>query len=142
EPVALVAFRDELQPNVRETIDHFEAAGVELKIISGDHPETVAALARQAGVEIHAEHGLYSGISLSELDERDFNDAATQGTVFGRITPEQKVALITAMQAKGKYVAMIGDGVNDVLALKRAQVGIAMESGSQATRAVSDMVLL
>ena len=76
------------------------------------------------------------------MDERAFDEAARMGTVFGRITPEQKVNLISALQANGKYVAMIGDGVNDVLALKRAHVGVAMESGSQATRAVSDMVLI
>ncbi|MDQ2682907.1 MAG: HAD-IC family P-type ATPase, partial [Chloroflexota bacterium] len=142
EAVGLVALRDELQPNVQETIDHFEEANVELKIISGDHPETVAALARQAGVDIHQEHGLYSGMDLTRMNDREFAEAALLGTVFGRITPEQKVGLIEALQKAGKYVAMIGDGVNDVLALKRAEVGIAMEHGSQATRAVSDLVLL
>jgi cation-transporting ATPase E len=113
-----------------------------LKIISGDHPETVAALAVQAGFTISDEGQLVSGLQLAEMDEGEFARAALRATVFGRITPEQKLEIIRALQKGGQYVAMTGDGVNDVLALKQAQVGIAMESGSQASRAVADLVLL
>jgi cation-transporting ATPase E len=138
----LIAFEDELQPNVHETIRHFADAGIELKIISGDHPETVAALALQAGFSISGDGQLVSGLALAEMDDAAFARAAEQATVFGRITPEQKLEIIRALQKAGRYVAMTGDGVNDVLALKQAQVGIAMESGSQASRAVADLVLL
>lgn len=138
----LVAFRDELQPGSADVINHFAEAGVSLKIISGDYPETVAALARQAG--IGHDHGLnlVSGLELQQMSMAERARAAETGEIFGRVTPDQKLELIRDLQDRGHYVAMVGDGVNDVLALKQAQVGIAMERGSQASRAVSDIVLL
>lgn len=140
EAVAWLAFADQLRPNSRETLEGFRQAGIELKIISGDNPETVAALARQAGLPADAK--LVSGVELAEMDDAQFAEAAKTGTVFGRVTPEQKQALVEALKAQGAYVAMTGDGVNDVLSLKQADLGIAMQSGSQATRNAADIVLL
>jgi cation-transporting ATPase E len=140
EPRAWLAFEDELRPNSRGTLSGFQEAGITLKIISGDNPETVAALAIQAGLSPEAK--LVSGLDLEELDDDDFDKAAATNTIFGRIRPEQKERLVDALRRQGHYVAMTGDGVNDVLSLKKANLGIAMESGSQATRAAADIVLL
>jgi len=139
-PLAWLAFRDELRPNCRETIDGFRAVGIVLKIISGDNPGTVAALAYQAGFPHDAER--ISGLELDQLDEASFSETVERTTIFGRITPQQKERIIGVLRDRGHYVAMTGDGVNDVLSLKRANLGIAMQSGSQATRAVADIVLL
>jgi len=100
----------------------------------------VVALARQAGVP--GDLTAVSGIELADMDEVQFDEAAETATVFGRIRPDQKEQLVECLRKRGYYVAMIGDGVNDVLSLKKANVGIAMESGSGATRSVADMVLL
>jgi cation-transporting ATPase E len=140
QPLGLVSFTDELRPHVKETIAGFREAGVEMKIISGDNPETVAALAKQAGMR--DDIILVSGPELAAMDESQFARTAEKATVFGRITPDQKERLVDALKAGGHYVAMIGDGVNDVLSLKKADLGIAMESGSAATRGVADIVLL
>ena len=139
-PLALVSLRDELRPQVQPTLAGFAEAGVRLKLISGDHPETVAALARQAG--LGPDLSVVSGLDLAAMSDAEVALAAAEATIFGRITPQQKERLIGALQRQGHYVAMIGDGVNDVLALKAADLGIALQSGSQATRAVADMVLL
>ena len=138
EPLALVVLADELRPGVPEAIARFAADGVDLKIVSGDDPGTVAALARQAGMAATAP---VSGAELDGLPDPEF-DAVVAGTsVFGRIAPEQKERLVAALRRQGRYVAMIGDGVNDARALKRAQVGVAMKSGSAVTRDVADIVL-
>jgi cation-transporting ATPase E len=139
-PLALVTLTDELRPGVRETIAAFEDLGVELKVISGDDPRTVAALAKQAGLP--GEARLVSGPELEEMDEDEFDRAAVEGTIFGRIKPEQKQGLVGALLRRGRRVAMMGDGVNDVPALKKATLGIAMQSGSSAARNIADMVLL
>ena len=109
-------------------------------MISGDNPETVAALARQAGLPADAK--LVSGLELAEMSDAEFAQAAHDATIFGRMTPEQKERLVDALRKQGFYVAMTGDGVNDVLSLKKAQLGIAMQSGSQAARNVADIILL
>lgn len=140
--LGLVSFRDELQPGVAATLDAFRKAEIGIKIISGDSPETVAALVRQAGFDAGGEMTLVSGIDLAGMTDDELAGEAERGEIFGRITPEQKLALVRHLQARGHYVAMIGDGINDVLALKQAEVGIAMELGAQATRAVADMVLM
>ena len=139
-PLGLVSLADELRPRVAETLREFAAAGIEVKVISGDDPRTVRALATQAGLQ--GELVSYSGAELARFDEHEFAAAAVEGTVFGRVSPQQKEALTTALRKRGRYVAMIGDGVNDVIALKRADLGIAMESGSPATRGVADLVLM
>ncbi len=142
-PLGLVIFSDELRPEAKETIAEFNKIGMNIKIISGDNPHTVSALAKQAGLE---ENGsalkLISGPELAELDESQFNQAALDTSIFGRISPHQKEHLVQTLRDNGHYVAMTGDGVNDVLALKRANLGIAMQDGSQATRSVADIVLL
>ncbi|MEX2314747.1 MAG: HAD-IC family P-type ATPase, partial [Thermomicrobiales bacterium] len=139
-PLGLVAFSDELRPEARTTIEGFREAGIALKIISGDNSDTVAALAKQAGFA----HDLrvVSGLELEGLDDAALRKVARETTVFGRITPTQKESLVKALRAEGHYVAMTGDGVNDVLALKQANLAIAMQSGSQVTRGVADIVLL
>lgn len=139
-PLGLVALSDELRPDAKSTLESFISIGVVPKIISGDNPETVAALAKQAGLGDDVE--LVSGLELEQLDDDAFDAAALRATVFGRITPHQKERLVKSLRAQGKYVAMTGDGVNDVLSLKQANLAIAMESGSQATRNVADIVLL
>ena len=138
--LGLVSFSDELRPNLKETIDAFTSNGVRLKVISGDNPDTVAALAKQAGLP--GDLKAVSGPDLAQMTPGEFAQAAADATVFGRISPQQKEALVAALQARGEYVAMTGDGVNDVLSLKRANMGIAMESGSSATRSVAAMILM
>jgi cation-transporting ATPase E len=140
QPLAILRFGDELRPDARPTLAEFRQAGIQVKVISGDNPITVAALAKQAGLS----HDILavSGQELAQMDDFTFTQTAIDSTVFGRITPEQKARLVQCLQAQGHYVAMMGDGVNDVLSLKQANVGVAMESGSQATRGVADIVLL
>ncbi len=135
-----IAFSDELRPEAQATLKRFADGGIQLKIISGDNPNTVAALARQAGLDGDVQ--VISGLDLEGMNPTQFAEAAENNTIFGRITPQQKERLVGALRASGNYVAMIGDGVNDVLSLKRAQIGVAMQSGSQATRGVADIILL
>ncbi|MBK8034181.1 MAG: HAD-IC family P-type ATPase [Chloroflexi bacterium] len=139
-PLGLIAFTDELRPQLKETLQGFAEAGIRLKVISGDNPYTVAALAKQAGFvgDLQA----VSGTELAVMTDAEFEQAAHDATIFGRITPQQKEKLVDSLIKRGAYVAMIGDGVNDVLSLKKANLGIAMQSGSAATRGVADMVLL
>ncbi len=137
--LGLIVLRDELRPDAQATLARFAAAGVTPKVISGDDPETVVALARQAGLGPDIRH--IAGPALDELDDEQLAAVALETTVFGRITPSQKERLVDALRSRGRYVAMIGDGVNDVLSLKKANLGIAMQSGSQAARGVADIVL-
>jgi cation-transporting ATPase E len=138
--LGLVALRDQLRGEAAATLLRFIQAGVAIKIISGDDPDTVVALARQAGLE--GDLVSISGRELEELDLEGLGRVAGATTVFGRITPAQKERLVDALRARGHYVAMIGDGVNDVLSLKKANLAISMGSGSQATRGVADLVLM
>jgi len=138
--IGLVAISDELRPEARETIAAFQEAGVQLKVISGDNAETVKSLALQAGFPSDAQ--LISGPELEVMNEAQFHQAALECSIFGRITPEQKQRLVEVLRFHGRYVAMTGDGVNDVLSLKMANLGIAMQSGSQATQGVADIILL
>ena len=139
-PLGLLSFSDELRPEAAETLREFRDTGIQLKIISGDNPQTVASLARQAGFDPHAR--AVSGLDLAGMDEDEFAQAACEASIFGRITPQQKERLVRTLRQEEHYVAMVGDGVNDVLALKQAQLAIAMETGSQAPRAIADMILL
>jgi cation-transporting ATPase E len=138
--IGVISFSDELRPHLQETLAAFTENGIRLKVISGDNPQTVAALAKQAGLP--GDLRAVSGPDLAAMSEGEFAQTAAEATVFGRISPQQKEQLVDALRNQGEYVAMIGDGVNDVLSLKKANVGIAMESGSTATRAVAAMVLL
>lgn len=139
-PLAVVSLKDELRPQAQETISAFKQLGLQLKVISGDNPRTVAALAKQTGFPEDIK--LVSGPELGQMNEGEFGQAADEAMIFGRIQPEQKEQLVNALMRQGKRVAMMGDGVNDVLALKKASLGIAMESGSNAARNVADMILL
>ena len=138
ELLGIVALADELRPDVRETVARFARDGVGLKVVSGDDPRTVAAVARQAGLD--SGEPVHGG-TLDGLDDPAFDRLVAGGTVFGRIAPEQKERLVASLRRQGCYVAMIGDGVNDARALKQAQVGVAMRSGSAVTRDVADIVL-
>lgn len=218
EALALVCFSDELRPGVRGTLEEFSQAGIDVKIISGDNPATVVALAKQAGVQslrrrqgvdsycdmvslaahpsaavatgdatvtvgVSDENGggpehragesedgrdggaggseigarrsrgaatalvspelvAVSGGELTELPPSEFAAKADEAGIFGRVTPEQKQDLVEALRERGRYVAMIGDGVNDVIALKQANVAVAMQGGSQAARSVGDLILM
>ncbi len=139
-PLGMVGLSDELRPEARTTLARFIAAGVSPKIISGDNPETVGALALQAGLKPDIKR--VSGLELEGMSPAEFSRMAEEATIFGRITPSQKERLVEALRERDHYTAMIGDGVNDVLSLKKANLGIAMQSGSQATRAVADIVLV
>lgn len=136
-PVALIVIEDRIREHAAETIEWFKQNGVEIKIISGDNPLTVSEVSKRVGVE---NAGNY--ISLEGLSEQQVIDAAGKYSVFGRVSPEQKFILVKALKSKGHKVAMTGDGVNDILALKEADCSIAMASGSEATRNVSHLVLL
>jgi len=138
-PMCLILLEDTVRPEAPEILAWFAEQGVSLKVISGDHPATVAAVARRAGVP-----GADHWIDARDLpdDPEALADAVVAGAVFGRVTPHQKRAMIAALQSRGHTVAMTGDGVNDVLALKDADMGIAMGSGSSASRAVAQLVLL
>lgn len=138
-PLCLVHLEDKVRPEAAETLAFFRAQGVDLKVISGDHPATVAAVARRAGISNAAE-GL-DGRRLPE-DPEALADTVEMSSVFGRVTPHQKRAMVRALQQRGRTVAMTGDGVNDVLALKDSDMGIAMGTGSSSTRAVAQLVLL
>ncbi len=138
-PLGLVVLQDELRPNAAATLARFAAASVTVKVISGDDPETVVALAVQAG--LGPDLRSIAGPALDAMDDEQLAGVALETTVFGRITPAQKERLVDALRSRGRYVAMIGDGVNDVLSLKKANLGIAMQSGSQAARGVADIVL-
>ncbi len=137
-PAALVTLHERIRPDARETLDWIRAQDVAVKVISGDNPETVGAIARRVGLDVG------EPVDARTLpDDRDALRAAlATGTVFGRVTPEQKRAFVHALQADDHVVAMTGDGVNDALALKDADIGVAMGNGAQATKAVAELVLL
>ncbi len=137
EGICIIVIEDHIREDASATIKWFKENGVNIKIISGDNPITVSEVSRRVGVD-KAE--LY--ISLEGLSEQQVIDAAEKYTVFGRVSPEQKSILVKALKSKGHKVAMTGDGVNDILALKEADCSIAMASGSEATRNVSHLVLL
>jgi cation-transporting ATPase E len=138
-PVALVSLGEKVRPDVAAALAYFGDQGVALKVISGDSPVTVAAVARRAGFEAIGEP-----VDAAELpkDPAALADFMESHTVFGRVKPEDKRDMVAALQSRGHVVAMTGDGVNDVLALKTADLGIAMGTGAPAARAVAGLVLL
>ncbi|HKO36900.1 MAG TPA: cation-translocating P-type ATPase [Solirubrobacterales bacterium] len=138
-PLALIVLEETLRPDVAETIATMRAEEVDLKLISGDAAATVTAVAYAVGVPRDA--GVVEGPDLPD-DAEVLAKVALENTIFCRIKPEQKKALVGALVATGRYVAMIGDGVNDVPALKRARMAVAMGSGTQVTKGVADVVLL
>ncbi len=137
QPMALVLIKDKLRENVCDTVNYFKEQGVTLKVISGDSVKTVRNIAVDTGIE-----GADKAVDMTEIKtDEELAEAAENCNVFGRVTPEQKKKLVLALQAKGHKVAMTGDGVNDVLALKEADCSVAMASGSEAARNVSQLVL-
>lgn len=136
-PIALIALSNRIRPEAKQTFEYFAAQGVEIKVISGDNPITVSKAALDAGIK-----GAENYVDASTLTKDKIARAANEYTVFGRVTPEQKRLLIRALKKSGHTVAMTGDGVNDVLALKDADCSIAMAQGSEAASNVSDLVLL
>jgi cation-transporting P-type ATPase E len=139
EPVALLVLRERLRPDATRVIAYYREQGITVKVISGDHPATVAALAAAVGVP-GADHPI-AGADLP-TDAAPLGAVAEASSVFGRVSPQQKRDLVRALQARGHVVAMTGDGVNDVLALKAADIGVAMGSGSAAARAVARLTLV
>ncbi|MBG6181808.1 HAD-IC family P-type ATPase [Arthrobacter sp. CAN_A1] len=137
-PVVLLTFREQVRSDAARTLAYFTEQGVSLRIISGDDPRTVAAVAREVGVSPDL------GFDARELpeDPEELAEVMQHHTVFGRVTPAQKKGMVIALQRRGHVVAMTGDGVNDALALKEADIGIAMDSAAAATKAVSRLVLL
>jgi cation-transporting P-type ATPase E len=136
-PVAVVRLSDQIRDDAADTLAYFREQGVELKVISGDHAGTVGAIASIVGVE-----GADDPLDVRGLNDDELAQLVVQRSVFGRVTPRQKRAMVAGLQKAGRTVAMTGDGVNDVLALKDADVGVAMGSGSAATKAVAELVLL
>jgi cation-transporting ATPase E len=137
-PTALVTLTEQVRPDAAQTLAYFAEQDVTVKVISGDNPTTVAAIATRVGLDGSAAVDARTiGGQPDELTE-----IASATTVFGRVTPEQKRALVRSLQSQGHVAAMTGDGVNDALALKDADIGIAMGNGAQATKAVAQLVLL
>jgi cation-transporting ATPase E len=137
EPAALLVLTEELRDEVAQTVRYLSGQGVTIKVLSGDSPRAVAAIAQHAGIPLSGEP-----VDASGLADEQMADAIATAGVFGRVRPAQKLAAVKALQADGHVVAMIGDGVNDVQALKEADLGIAMGSGSDASRSVARVVLM
>ena len=137
-PLALVALRDELRPGVEAVLESLADQGVEIKLLSGDHPETVRATVSRLDLPL-ARSPVRTGADLEAALDRAALIAET--SMFGRVTPRQKLDIIATLQARGRRVAMIGDGVNDVLSIKTADLGVAMGAGSPAAKTVAGLVL-
>ena len=136
KPLAIISIADNIREDAIQTIRWFKDNDVEIKIISGDNPVTVSEVARRVGV-VNAD----KYISLEGLNEKEVAAIANKYTVFGRVTPEQKAILVKAIKSEGNTVAMTGDGVNDILALKEADCAVTVMSGSEAAKNVSHIVL-
>ncbi|MBE1514689.1 HAD-IC family P-type ATPase [Nesterenkonia halotolerans] len=138
-PVALLTFKENVRPEARATLEYFREQNVALKVISGDSPKTAAAVAREVGMAVEGD-----AVDASTLpsDPAALREVLEHHSVFGRVSPEQKRLMVETLKSAGHVVAMTGDGVNDALAMKKADLGIAMGDGAPATKAVSRMVLL
>ena len=136
-PVAVIVIEDHIRSDAKDTIEWFKKNDVQIKVISGDNPSAVSSIALRVGVE-NAENY----ISLDGLTDDEVRDAATKYTVFGRVSPDQKAILVRALKAAGSTVAMTGDGVNDILAMKESDCSISLAGGSDAARQVSHLILM
>ena len=136
-PVALVLLSEQVRADAKTTLRDLEARGIAVRLISGDHPATVAGIARELGIA-----GADQPVDASTLSEQELILQSGSAMVFGRTSPRQKEVIVSALQSAGHAVAMVGDGVNDIPALKRADVGVAMGAGTPAARAVAQLVLL
>ena len=137
KPIAVISIADNIREDAIETINWFAENDVNVKVISGDNPVTVCEVAKRAGIK-----NADKFISLEGLNEKEVENIANKYTVFGRVTPEQKAVLVRAIKGEGNTVAMTGDGVNDILALKEADCAISVASGSEAAKNVSHIVLM
>lgn len=137
EAIAIIAISDRIRPNAKDTIENFQEQGVAVKVISGDHAETVSSIAKRVGII-----GAEKYISCKDLSNDELAAVCDEYTVFGRVTPEQKILLVKTLKSRGHTVAMTGDGVNDTLALKESDCSIAMADGSEVARKVSKIVLM
>lgn len=137
KPIAVISIADNIREDAIETINWFRENDVNVKVISGDNPMTVCEVAKRAGIKDADKY-----ISLEGLNEKEVENVANKYTVFGRVSPEQKAILVRAIKSEGNTVAMTGDGVNDILALKEADCAISVASGSEAARNVSHIVLM
>jgi cation-transporting ATPase E len=137
--LGLVCLAEDLRADARATVERFAHAGIAIKLISGDHPNTLRAIARATGVE--DDHAV-TGAEIDAMDEPALRECVRTTSLFARTTPHQKERLIHAIRADGSYTAMVGDGINDVLALKAANLGISLRGGAASARAVADMLLL
>jgi cation-transporting ATPase E len=140
EPLAVVSLSDTVRTDVRPVLERFSSYGIAFKILSGDSAQSIRATCRDIGWDLPPD-GVITGAELEGLDEREFARAVERSTVFARLKPEHKVKIVGALRARGFHTAMIGDGVNDVPAIKQADLGIAMEEGAAITREVADVVL-
>ncbi len=137
EPIAIITIQDNIRPDAKETIEWFNKNDVKVRIISGDNVDTVSNISKKVGVLDYEKC-----ISLENLSDEEVMKVATKYNVFGRVTPEQKYLIVRALKLSGERVAMTGDGVNDILALKECDCSIAMASGSEATRSASNLIML
>lgn len=135
-PIGLIIIQDKIRKNVKKTIDYFKEQDVDIKIISGDNPVTILNIAKRLNLNIKKHK------DVSKLSDEELEKIVDKYSIFGRVSPSQKKVIITTLQKQGHTVAMIGDGVNDVLALKEADASLALNNGSEAARNVSEMVLL
>lgn len=136
--VGLLYIQDKIRPDAKQTLSYFKAQDVAIKVISGDHVKTVAGIAKRAGIDQYENYIDMSTITTKEA----LIDASRKYTIFGRVNPVQKKELVQAMKQDGHFVAMTGDGVNDVLALKEANCSIAMPNGSDAAKNIAELILL
>lgn len=140
QPLALIVLSDQIREDIQETLGAFRAEGLTLKVISGDNLETVRAIAQAAGMDVGSR--AYTGAELDTMAESEFDSAARESHVFARVEPDTKQRIVEALRRGGDYVSMVGDGVNDVPALKAADLAIVMNDGTQISKDVADIVLL
>lgn len=140
KPIALITMSDQIRDDIQQTLQSFLDEGLKLKVISGDNIETVRAIAKQAGMDVSG--AAYQGGQLDAMGESEFAAAVRQSNLFARIEPHTKQRIVAALRQQGEYVSMVGDGVNDVPALKAANLAIVMNDGTQISKDVADIVLL
>ena len=140
KPLALIVMSDQIRDDIRDTLAAFREEGLTLKVISGDNIETVRAIAAASGMDIGSR--AYAGAELDAMGEGEFDSAVQESHVFARIEPDTKQRIVEALRRNGEYVSMVGDGVNDVPALKEADLAIVMNDGTQISKDVADIVLL
>jgi cation-transporting ATPase E len=139
-PLGLVTLSNPLRDGVLDTVNYLQENGVSLRVISGDSPDTVRYIAEQAGIK-HPDR-VITGAELAMLEDGQWHKRVKRTTIFARVLPEQKERLIETFRSEGHFTGMVGDGVNDALALKKADLGVAMYAGAAASRRVADIVLL